>query len=134
MVMWAMWAAPLEIAADIRNISAASAAILKHEGIIAVNQDPLMYQGRRVSNDGGLQVWQKQLVGGSVAVALLNAGNTSAPIGLTFEDVGFSSCDRVRVWDILQRADLGVHVGGLHHPHSPIAAHGVSLLNLTWAP
>ena len=38
MVLWAMWAAPLEIAADLRTISPASAAILQNPEVIAVNQ------------------------------------------------------------------------------------------------
>lgn len=69
MVMWAMFAAPLEIAADIRNIRNESAAILKNKEVIAVNQDPLVYQGRRVANGNGVNLWQKKLVDGSVAVA-----------------------------------------------------------------
>ena len=40
MVMWSMWAAPLEIAADLRNISNISAAILRNPEVIAVNQVP----------------------------------------------------------------------------------------------
>jgi hypothetical protein len=36
-VMWSMWAAPLEIAADIRRIDNASAAILKNREVIAVS-------------------------------------------------------------------------------------------------
>lgn len=44
MVMWSMWSAPLEIAADIRNIPNTSKAILTNKEIIAVNQDPLVYQ------------------------------------------------------------------------------------------
>jgi hypothetical protein len=38
MVMWAMFAAPLEIAADVRRIPNASAAILLNREVIAVNQ------------------------------------------------------------------------------------------------
>ena len=66
-------------------------------------QDPLVYQARRISNNaggGGLQVWRKELVDGSVAVALYNAGGGESSAArmiplLAFETVGFSSCDRV---------------------------------------
>ena len=66
-------------------------------------QDPLVYQARRISNGGGgggLQVWRKELVDGSVAVALYNAGGGESSAArmipaLAFETVGFSSCDRV---------------------------------------
>eukprot|EP00038_Savillea_parva_P001808 m.107573 g.107573 ORF g.107573 m.107573 type:complete len:452 (+) comp10626_c0_seq3:148-1503(+) len=55
-VMWAMWSAPLEIAADLRSIPNTSAAVLKNKEIIAVNQDPLVYQARRAVNSNGIQV------------------------------------------------------------------------------
>jgi alpha-galactosidase len=76
MAMWAMWAAPLEMGADLRSMPAASVAILQNAEVIAVGQDPLVYQvyqGRRVLNTNGLQVWQKRLAGDSVAVALFSA-------------------------------------------------------------
>ena len=38
MVMWAMFAAPLEIAADLRRIPNASASILLNREVIAVQQ------------------------------------------------------------------------------------------------
>jgi alpha-galactosidase len=51
--MWSMFAAPLEIAADIRHMPNASASILLNKEVIAVNQDSLVQQGRRVGNYGG---------------------------------------------------------------------------------
>jgi hypothetical protein len=38
MVFWAMWSAPLEIAADLRSIAPASKGILQNADVIAVNQ------------------------------------------------------------------------------------------------
>ena len=58
MAMWAMFAAPLEIAADVRSIRNSSAAILLNKEVIGVQQDPLVRQGRRVSNIGGVNVWK----------------------------------------------------------------------------
>ena len=89
-------AAPLEIAADLRTISKASAAILKNPDVIAVNQDPLVVQARRISNVNGLQVWSKRLADDSVAVALYNSNGANHSIPVIFEHVGFTSCDRVR--------------------------------------
>jgi hypothetical protein len=134
MVFWAMWAAPLEIAADLRTIAPAAAAILQNAEVIAVNQDPLVYQARRVSNVGGLQVWKKELADGSVAVALYNAGETAARIPLAFEAVGFSMYDRVRVRDLLGQKGLGVRIGELDDggsPIPPIPPHGVAMYNLS---
>jgi hypothetical protein len=53
--MWAMFAAPLEIAADVRRMPDDSAAILKNPEVIAVNQDPLVKQARRAVNMQGFR-------------------------------------------------------------------------------
>ena len=110
MLRRAMFAAPLEIAADVRRMPNASAAILLNREVIGVNQDPLVKQGRRVSNDGGksaltsseaiiscsktltrvagVNIWKKDLVDGSVAVAVYNSRNeTGAETELVFETV-----------------------------------------------
>eukprot|EP01046_Picozoa_sp_COSAG06_P077513 COSAG06_NODE_25276_length_641_cov_0.562731_1_plen_51_part_01 len=51
----------------------------------------MVRQGRRVSNDGGINVWRKDLVDGSVAVAVYNSRNeTGGAVELVFESVGFS--------------------------------------------
>ena len=103
--------------------------------MIAIDQDALVSQGRRVSKSAdGRQVWQKRLVGGDVAVALFNANNGAAPIPLLFEEVGFASCDRVVVRDVLGRRDLGVHVGALSDAGATmVPGHGVTLFRLSVA-
>ena len=129
-----MWSAPLEIAADLRSLPRASAAILQNPEVIRVNQDPLVSQARRVyKRADGMQLWRKRLVDGSVAVALLNGDAAPrAGIALAFGDVGFTEVDRVAVRDLVRRVDLGVHVGVLQLA-DPIPGHGVVLLNVSIA-
>ena len=116
---------------DFRKKPPASAAILLNPEVIAVDQDPLVYQGRRVyKRADGLQLWQKRLAGDSVAVALFNGNGTAVRAAIEFEDVGFTASDHVAVRDLVRRADLGVHVGGLSVAN-PIPGHGVVLLNVT---
>ena len=132
MAMWSMWSAPLEIAADLRSIPPASAAILKNPEVIRVNQDPLVSQARRVyKHADGMQLWRKRLVDDSLAVALFNGGAASrAGVQLAFEDVGFTDVDRVAVRDLVRQVDLGMHVGRLVLAE-PIPSHGVVLLNVS---
>jgi hypothetical protein len=66
----------------------------------------------------------------SVAVALYNANDAPHPIPLIFEHVGFASCDRVLVRNLIRHEDLGVHTGGITLDE-PIPSHGSVLLNLT---
>jgi alpha-N-acetylgalactosaminidase len=48
MGMWAIMASPLLMSVDLRNIRASSKALLQHRGLIAINQDPMGIQGKRV--------------------------------------------------------------------------------------
>ena len=46
--MWAMFASPLLMSVDLRTIRPRSKALLQNKRVIAVNQDPLGIQGKRV--------------------------------------------------------------------------------------
>ena len=48
MAMWAIFAAPLLMSVDLRTIKPDYKAILQNRQIIAVNQDRLGIQGRRI--------------------------------------------------------------------------------------
>lgn len=48
MALWAIMASPLLMSVDLRTIRPEMKAILQNRDVIAVNQDPLGVQGRRV--------------------------------------------------------------------------------------
>jgi len=48
MAIWAILAAPLLASVDLRTIRPASKALLQNKAAIAINQDPLGIQGRRI--------------------------------------------------------------------------------------
>ncbi|KAM0055093.1 putative alpha-galactosidase [Helianthus debilis subsp. tardiflorus] len=50
--MWALMKAPLLIGCDVRNMTVESFEILSNKEVIAVNQDPLGIQGRKVNATG----------------------------------------------------------------------------------
>jgi len=70
--LWAMLAAPLIAGNDLSNMSDATQAILLNKDVIAIDQDALGRQGRRVSKDGDYEVWARPLANGDMAVILLN--------------------------------------------------------------
>ena len=49
MGMWAIMAAPLIMSTDLRNLRPASKALLLNKNVIAINQDPLGIQGKRIN-------------------------------------------------------------------------------------
>lgn len=50
--LWAVMKAPLIIGADLRKLSASQLAIITNPGVIAVNQDPLGVQARKLAANG----------------------------------------------------------------------------------
>mmetsp|Transcript_19952 Transcript_19952/g.55463 ORF Transcript_19952/g.55463 Transcript_19952/m.55463 type:complete len:513 (-) Transcript_19952:397-1935(-) len=122
--LWALVKSPLLIGADLRCIPAHSLTLLKNTEIIAVNQDPLGIQGRKVHDDpenGDGQVWAAPLEGNALAVALLNTGSSASNIFADLTQLGFPDGVPVSVRDLLGRSDLGLHHGryyeALVEPH-----------------
>src|SRR5207253_3941241 len=64
MSLWAILAAPLLAGNDLRNMTPATLQMLTNADVIAVDQDPMGRQGRRVKQDGEREVWLKPLAGG----------------------------------------------------------------------
>jgi alpha-galactosidase len=105
MSLWCLLAAPLIAAADLRTVSPSTLAILTNPEVIAIDHDRLGLQGRRVTAQGPLEVWTKQLADGSKAVGLFNRGEGSMPITAYFKDLGVGEAAVVR--DLWKRQDLG---------------------------
>ena len=98
--------------------------------VLAVNDDALGRQGRRVSSAGGAQVWVRPLQSGAVAVALHNAANTSQHVAAPLSALGLGRGTGARVRDLFERKDSGA-VGAGGTVGATVAAHGVVLLSLT---
>jgi len=81
--------------------------ILTNKEVIAVNQDPLGSEGRRVLKDGDLEVWAKQMQDGSRAVVLLNRAVTEKEMGFSWETLGYPSHVTASVRDLWRSRDLG---------------------------
>jgi alpha-galactosidase len=104
-IMWAVSNAPLILSNDLTDIDPALLDVFRNEEIIAVNQDPHGEQARLVSDDGGLQVWNRTLADGSHAVALLNRTGSPATITADFADLGIAGSANVR--NLVNHTDLG---------------------------
>jgi alpha-galactosidase len=81
--------------------------ILTNKEVIAVDQDPLGEQGRRIRTDGGLEVWSKRMQDGSRAVVLFNRGTAEAEIAVAWEELGYSPTLSATVRDLWQKQDVG---------------------------
>jgi len=104
--MWCMLAAPLIAGNNISTMNDTIKDIFTAPEIIAIDQDPLGIQGTRIRNDAGLQVWQKPLNDGCVAVALLNVTTSPASMHVTLDEIGFKKGIAGSVRDLWERKDL----------------------------
>ncbi len=75
--LWCMMNAPLVLGNDIRNMSEQVRAIVTNKNLIAINQDPLCKQAKRVRK-GGVDVLAKPLSDGRVALCFFNKQNFAA--------------------------------------------------------
>ena len=109
--LWAILAAPLIAGNDIRSMDAGTQAILTDKEVLAIDQDPLGKQGRRVVKDGDKEVWVRELQGGNRAVALLNRAATPQSITVRWEDLGYPARLSAQLRDLWQHKDLGAKTG-----------------------
>lgn len=86
MSLWVLVAAPLLAGNDIRNMSEATKAILLNKEVIAVDQDPLGKQASPVKN-GDTETWVKPLADGSVAVGVVNLGDSATQATVNASDL-----------------------------------------------
>ncbi|GKE12983.1 alpha-galactosidase 3 [Tanacetum coccineum] len=101
--IWALMKAPLLIGCDVRNMTAETFEILSNKEVIAVNQDPLGIQGRKVNasgTDGCLQVWAGPLSGNRFAVVLWNRCSEAGTIEVSWNTLGLESSIGVSVRDL----------------------------------
>lgn len=104
--LWAMMAAPLIAGNDIAHMDEATRSILLNKEVIAIDQDSLGQQGRRVSKSGDSEVWVRPLAGGARALLFFNRADQAAVIRATAVDLGYPAQMRARVRDLWAHRDL----------------------------
>jgi len=125
--LWALLAAPLMAGNDVRSMTPEIREILTNKEVIAVNQDALGREGRRVRKDGDLEVWSKVLSDGSRAVILLNRGSSESEIGVRWEEIGYPNHIPAKVRDLWAHKDAGQFTGSYK---TTVASHGVVMVRV----
>ncbi|MBN9382525.1 MAG: glycoside hydrolase family 27 protein [Chitinophagaceae bacterium] len=101
--MWCMMTSPLLAGNDLRNMSKQTIGILTNKEIIALDQDPLVYQARRLKDMGDLEVWGKPLISttsGKVAIALLNRSDNTSSIAFNVDSIGLDAAKGYTMKDL----------------------------------
>lgn len=115
MALWAVLAAPLMISADLRTISPVYKKIILNRDVIAVDQDELGIQGRRIYSYKKLEIWRRPIlpmasVEYSYAIAFLNLRDTGEPSELTksLKELGLDAEFGYLVKDLFDGIEYGV--------------------------
>jgi hypothetical protein len=103
--MWCMMMSPLLAGNDLHTMSKETIEILTNKEIIALNQDKLFQQARKISNEKNVDVWEKSLADGTKAIALLNRNNEVVEYQLSAEKIGLKTKNKIR--DLWLHKDLG---------------------------
>ncbi|KAI4347394.1 hypothetical protein L6164_008210 [Bauhinia variegata] len=98
--IWALAKAPLLIGCDIRAMDSSTKEILTNKEVIAVNQDRLGVQGKKITSNNGLEVWAGPLSGGRLAVVLWNRSSSKATVAASWSDLGLKQDSLVHVRDL----------------------------------
>ncbi len=125
--LWAILAAPLIAGNDVRNMTPEIRQILTNKEVIAIDQDSLGSQGRRVAKNGDLEVWAKQMSDGSRAVVMLNRGADAKEINVSWEDLGYPAHLSAAVRDLWQAKELGKYMFKFS---APVASHAVVMVTV----
>jgi alpha-galactosidase len=106
--MWAMLCSPLLAGNDLTTMSPETIRILTNKEMIAIDQDPLVYQARRLVDVGDQEVWARPLhstISGEIAVALLNRSSTAAHITFSLDTVGIDATKGYTMHDVWSKKD-----------------------------
>jgi alpha-galactosidase len=125
--LWAILAAPLISGNDLRDMRPEIRTILTNKEVIAVDQDPLGSEGKRVSKNGDLEVWARQMKDGGRAVVLFNRGSAERDITVNWGDLGYPDHLSAAVRDLWLKQDVGRSTGKLT---ASVPSHGVVMVTV----
>ena len=129
--MWCMMNSPLLAGNDLRVMTNETIGILTNKELIALNQDPLVYQARRMSGKGNLEIWAKPLIttiSGQIAVTLLNRTKKEAEISFEPDSLGLVSAKGYTIRDLWAKKDFAK--SDSKKVTLKVPAHGVVVLKL----
>ncbi|XP_010521831.1 PREDICTED: alpha-galactosidase 1-like isoform X2 [Tarenaya hassleriana] len=104
--IWAISKAPLLLGCDIRNMTKETMEIVSNKEVIAVNQDPLGVQAKKVRMEGDLEVWAGPLSGYRVALLLVNRSPVRSALTAHWDDIDIPANTIVEARDLWQHETL----------------------------
>ncbi|KAK4579423.1 hypothetical protein RGQ29_029191 [Quercus rubra] len=120
--LWAISKAPLLLGCDVRNLTKETFNIISNQEVIAVNQDSLGIQAKKVRMEGNSEIWAGPLSGSRVVLVLLNRATVPHSITGNWDDIGIPESSVIEARDVWEHKTLETRfVGNLTanvEPHS----------------
>jgi alpha-galactosidase len=124
--LWCLLCSPLLIGCDMTKLDDFTLNLLTNDEVLEVNQDELGRQAGRVSKNGSVEVWAKDMSDGSKVVGLFNLGEEETKVSAAWADLGITGKRKVR--DLWRQQDLGRFSDQFQ---TEVARHGVVLVKLS---
>jgi len=125
--LWSLLSAPLLIGCDMTQLDAFTLNLLTNDEVIAVNQDPLGRQAKRISKtEEDTEVWARDLEDGSKAVGLFNRSEVTMVVTAKWSDLEITGPHRVR--DLWRQKSLGQSDGRFS---AEVPRHGAMLIKIS---
>ena len=119
-------AAPMLIGCDMTQMDDFTLGLLTNDEVIAVNQDALGQQAKRVASGGeDVEIWARDLQDGTKAVGLFNRGDMPPSVIAKWSALGINGKQTVR--DLWRQKDLGEFEGQFS---ADVGRHGVVLIKV----
>lgn len=110
--LWCMWASPLTLSFDVRDIGDEDLALITNEELIAIDQDRMGQQAEFVGETDSVQVYAKDLENGDVALAVLNLGASARRATVDFRSIAALDPEETYLLrDLWERTYAGERVG-----------------------
>jgi alpha-galactosidase len=104
--LWSILAAPMISGNDIRSMSDETSKILMNKEVIAIDQDSLGVQGKKISDKGDQEVWVKPLANGDRAVLFLNRGNSTETMNVNSSEIGLPKASSYLLKDLWSNTEV----------------------------
>ncbi len=138
--LWCLLSAPLLIGCDMSTLDDFTLSLLTNDEVLAINQDRLGRQARRLSNDNVRQIWVKEMEDGSKTVGLFYADDgkrtpveyfgpwtKKVKMKMTLRGVDIGIKGKFRVRDLWRQKEVGVFE---KETQTAVPYHGVALLRV----
>ena len=121
--LWSLLSAPMLLGCDLEKLDDFTLNLLTNDEVIALDQDPLGKQAVPVIKKDSIQVWEKHLSDGNIALGIFNLDSKSKKFDLNLNELGIKNGVLIR--DLWKQKDIGKYRSNFS---TNVASHGVVLL------